>query len=212
MASREEILDAMLSHVPFDGWTSTSRRRAAGDIGLDEGALRLEFPGGLREMVGAFLKRIDAEMLTALEKIDPVEMKIRDRIRTAVLTRLDINDRYREAVHRTAAWLALPGHGQIGARALWRAADIMWRWAGDTSTDYNWYTKRAILSAVYGSTLMVWLNDSSDDYGETCDFLDRRIAGVMRFEKFKAQSRDLGERLPDIWGLLGRLRYPDRAA
>jgi ubiquinone biosynthesis protein COQ9 len=116
----------------------------------------------------------------------------------------------REAVRRALAILAMPQNVPLALRIGWRTADLMWRIAGDTSTDFNHYTKRMILGGVYGSTLLAWLDDESDGWSETAGFLDRRIDDVMRFEKFKAEWRGSSEQRLSLSRFLGRLRYPPR--
>jgi ubiquinone biosynthesis protein COQ9 len=116
----------------------------------------------------------------------------------------------REAVRRALAILAMPQNVPLALRIGWRTADVMWRIAGDTSTDFNHYTKRMTLGAVYGSTLLVWLDDQSEGLSETAAFLDRRIDDVMTFEKWKAQWRGSSERRLSVSRFLGRLRYPPR--
>jgi ubiquinone biosynthesis protein COQ9 len=135
-------------------------------------------------------------------------MKIRERIRALVWERLRIQEPAKEAIRRALAILAMPQNLPPPPRLSWRSADVMWRMAGDTATDYNHYTKRAILSAVYGSTLLAWLQDDSEGSADTAAFLDRRIDEVMRFEKWKA-GLGKAER-PSLTRFLGRLRYPPR--
>jgi ubiquinone biosynthesis protein COQ9 len=120
---------------------------------------------------------------------------------------LELNEVYREAVHRTVTWLAVPLNVPHGAKLLWRTADVMWCMAGDTATDYNHYTKRGILSGVYSATLLYWLNDVSEGYEKTWAFLDRRIENVMQFEKVKAKAIKATKDLPDIAAMLGKWRY-----
>ncbi|MEE8370596.1 MAG: COQ9 family protein, partial [Sphingomonadales bacterium] len=160
-----------------------------------------------RDIVDHFLTRSDGEMLEALEDVDPETLKIRERIRSAVKARIELHGGRKDAVGRTLAYLALPMNAALSARALWRTSDVIWRWAGDRATDYNHYTKRAILSAVYSSTLLYWLNDDSEDAEKTWGFLDRRIENVMQFEKLKAKVLCKTEKMPDIARRLGRLRY-----
>ena len=206
---RDAILDAALAHVPFDGWGKKVMRKGAADAGVAEAFARLAFPAGTSDMVDYYLRRLDERMTAELARKRLDKMRIRDRITTAVQVRLALNDEHREAVRRTITWAAMPGHAELGARALWRTADAMWRAAGDTATDYNHYTKRAILSGVYSSTLLVWLQDESEDYAETSAFLERRIENVMQIEKVKAKLRDKTGDLPNIARILGKLRYPE---
>ncbi len=210
---RDAIIDAMLAHVPFDGWTDAAIRKAGADLGLTSGYISLAFPGGPADMVDFYLQHIDEEMLKKLKRRKLNNMGITRRIRTAIEVRIKINTTHKEAVLRTVTFLALPLNAGLSARSLWRTADAMWRAAGDTATDYNHYTKRMILSGVYASTLLVWLQDDTDDASETFDFLDRRLANVGQFEKFKAEARaevkKVREKLPDVWRFLGKLRYPE---
>jgi len=205
---REPLLEAVLGHVAFDGWTDKALRMAAEELGITPEMAELSFPRGAIEVLEAHLEATDARLAGALEALDLESMKIRDRITVAIKTRLEQNADHKEAVKRGLAILMLPQHMALGSKALWRTADVMWRAAGDTSTDHNWYTKRATLSAVYSAVLIFWLNDDSEDLAETWAFLDRRIENVMSIEKTKFQIRKAVENAPSLSRFLGRLRYP----
>ena len=159
-------------------------------------------------MIDAYIDAVDRELETRWPAEDLAALKIRERIRTLVWARIEIMADAREAVRRALAILAMPQNLPLALRIGWRTADRMWRLAGDTSTDFNHYTKRMTLSAVYGSTLLVWLDDDSEGWVETAAFLDRRIDDVMSFEKWKGQWRTR-ERF-NLSRFLGRLRYPPR--
>jgi ubiquinone biosynthesis protein COQ9 len=135
-------------------------------------------------------------------------LKIRQRIRTLVATRIQLMEGDREALRRALAILALPQNVALSARLAWRAADLMWRLAGDRAVDFNHYTKRLTLAGVYSSTTLVWLDDESEGHADTLSFLDRRIENVMQFEKLKAQFSPKGGRHFSVARFLGRLRYP----
>jgi ubiquinone biosynthesis protein COQ9 len=157
-------------------------------------------------MIDAWFDSVDRAMVAAFPPERIAAMKVRARIRELILFRLEAIRPHREALRRALAILALPGNFAAAARLAWRAADRIWRLAGDTATDFNHYSKRAILVGVYGSTSLVFLDDSSEDLLATRAFLDRRIEDVMRFEKFKASWR--GTQRPSLSRFLGRLRYP----
>lgn len=203
---RPHLVRAMLPHVAFDGWTWGAVDAAADELGLPRPRARLAFASPI-DMADAFTAFADEEMTAALEAEGVATMKVRQRITRAVEVRLEQAMPHREAVRRALAQLALDP--PRAARTLWRTADAMWRAAGDTATDFNHYSKRAILSGVYSSTLLVWLSDESEDMAATRAFLKRRIDGVMRFEKVKAQAKGMTDRLPDPLKFLGRLRYPN---
>lgn len=186
--TKARLLEAALSHVPFDGWSERSLRAAAADAGVDLALARALYPRGGVDLALAYHARGDAEMAARLGAMDLTSMRFRDRIATAVRTRLELADR--ELVRRGSTLFSLPQHAPDGARALWSTADRIWTVLGDSSQDLNWYTKRATLSAVYGATVLYWLGDDSPGHQATWDFLDRRIEGVMEFEKLKAKFRE----------------------
>jgi ubiquinone biosynthesis protein COQ9 len=182
--TKDRILDAALAHVPFDGWSEATLRAAIADSGVAAGLGRALFPRGGVDLALAYHARGDREMVARLEGMDLSTLRFRDRVATAVRTRLELSDR--ELVRRGTTLFSLPQNAANGAKAIWGTVDKIWSALADSSADLNWYTKRASLSAVYGSTVLYWLGDDSLDHQATWDFLDRRIEGVMQFEKFKA--------------------------
>src|SRR5437868_11550040 len=161
-------------------------------------------------MIDCYLEEVDRALEASFSGEQLAGMKIREKIRALVWRRLEIMGPAREAIRRALAILAMPQNVPLALRIGWRTADLMWRIAGDTSTDFNHYTKRVTLGAVYGSTLLVWLDDQSKGWGDTAAFLDRRIDDVMRFEKFKAEWRGSSDQRLSLCRFLGRLRYPPR--
>lgn len=197
----------MLPHVPFDGWTATAAAAAEADLGLVAGTARLAFPGGAADMVDGWIASLDADMAAALNT-DPFRaLKVREKITTAIRTRLELAAPHKEALRRAAAILATPTSLPRATRIGWRTADALWRAAGDTSTDFSHYSKRALAGAVYSATLLYFLNDDSEDHADTWAFLDRRIANVMRIETAKARLKPAGHHFSPA-RFLGRLRYP----
>lgn len=183
----DRLLDAALTHVPFDGWCDGVLTAAAEDAGLDIALARAIYPRGGLDLALAYHRRGDAQMLAAMGAADLAAMRYRDRVIFAIRARLEAADR--ESVRRAATLMALPQNAPEAARAMWNTADAIWNALGDTSEDGNWYSKRAILSAVYSSTVLYWLGDDSAENADTWAFLDRRIENVMQFEKTKAQVK-----------------------
>ena len=185
---KDRLLDAALMHVPFDGWSDATLRAAAADIGVPISEARTACPRGAIDLAVAFHLRGDEAMRARLDATDLAAMRFRDRVAAAVRFRLEAIDD-REAVRRGATLFSLPQNAATGARLVWGTADAIWTALGDTSDDVNWYTKRATLSGVYSATVLYWLGDDSPGHQATWDFLDRRIADVMRIEEAKAQMR-----------------------
>lgn len=204
---RDTILDAALKIAPFEGWTDLTVKRATRAAGLPDGAAPLYFEKGLGDLLDHWAARLDAQTGTAIAELPLAEMKIRERVTAGVLARLQAIGRDEEAARRASSRLILPDLAATGVAQIWRAADTIWTAIGDTSTDANYYSKRAILSGVIGATLPVWLSDSSPDKADARAFLDARIANVMQFEKVKWRVKSATEGLPNPAEILGQLRY-----
>jgi ubiquinone biosynthesis protein COQ9 len=205
---RARLALAVGENAVFDGWTGAAVDAAADSLGIDRDQARLAMPKTAAGLIETYIHGVDAALEAGLPPKKLAKLKIRDKIRTLVWKRLEIMGPAREAVRRALSILAAPPNVPLGLRTGWHTADLMWRMAGDTSTDYNHYTKRMTLGAVYGSTLLVWLDDQSEGWSETAAFLDRRIDNVMQFEKWKAGWR--GQERFSVSRFLGRLRYPAR--
>jgi ubiquinone biosynthesis protein COQ9 len=205
---RAALAPAIARNAAFDGWSDAAVEAAAQSRGVDPDVARLAFPGGAVEMIAAWFEEVDRAMIAAVPDDRLAAMKVRERIAVQVEARLDALAPHREALRRALAVLARPRHALGAAKLGWHAADLMWRRAGDTATDYNHYTKRAILSGVYAATITVFLDDESEGLADTRAFLSRRIDGILNFEKTKAQLIKQREHLPSLSRFVGRLRYP----
>lgn len=203
---KDKILMATLSHVPFDGWTQKALRRGATDAGHSSAEARRVFPGGLTALVAHLSAYADRLMMEAIEQQALEEMRVRDRITYAVRCRLEVMQPHLEAMRRVAAFLTMPAHVPLATRLTYQTVNAMWYAAGDTASDFNFYTKRALLSGVYTSTLLYWLNDASDDRADTWAFLDRRIGDVMKIPRYISRAKDTMARLPTPWSLVRALR------
>ena len=206
---RRQLALAIGENAVFDGWTRQAVDSAAGQLGVDPVQARLAMPKAQTGMIDVYIQEVDRGLEAWFTPKRLSGMKIREKIRSLVWKRLEIMSPAREAVRRGVAILAMPQNLPLGLRIGWRTADLMWRIAGDSSTDFNHYTKRMMLGGVYASTLLAWLDDDSDGWSETAGFLDRRIEDVMQIEKWKAQWRGSDQHL-SVSRFLGRLRYPPR--
>lgn len=200
--ARERILKTTLGHVPFDGWSAKALEAGIRESGVTGPAARLAFQGGLSELAEYYSRFADERMLAALDAKTIGAMKMRARVAHVVRLRLDQAAAEREAVRRLMSWLTLPGNQGLGAKCLYRTVDAMWHGVGDTSTDFNFYTKRAMLAAVLAATVLYWLDDDSEGFTATWDFLDRRIDEVMEIEKAKARFGEFLKNLPDPFRIL----------
>jgi ubiquinone biosynthesis protein COQ9 len=207
---RRRLALAVGENAVFDGWTKKAVDAAAGQLGIDPVQARLAMPKNQSGMIDLYVQEVDRALEAYFTPKRLAKLKVREKIRALVWRRLEIMGPAREAIRRALAILAMPQNIPLALGMSWRTTDLMWRIAGDTSTDFNHYTKRITLGAVYGSTLLVWLDDQSEGWQETSAFLDRRIDDAMRIEKFKAEWRGSSDRRLSPSRFLGRLRYPPR--
>lgn len=239
-ALRRRLLAGMLRHAPFDGWSEKALRAAAQDEGVTPEMAIIAFQGGPAEIAEFFNREADRQMVEAMAvalsvtpvsqivgTVAPVQagrtdnsataaanaggLRIREKVALAVRTRLVQYAAHREALRALASFLAMPANTGLAARCMWRTVDAMWHAIGDTSTDFNYYSKRTLLAGVYGSTVLVWLDDNSEDFADSFAFLDRRIDNVMAIERGKARVQrvlyDLFSRTTAVTGPSAR-DYP----
>ena len=180
---RDAAIARVLELVPVHGWQIAGLRAADAELA----DLDLLFPGGAAELIEAAVDLADRQMEADAAAADFSEMGLSKRVRAIILRRLERQRPHREAIRRALAILALPGKARIAARITARTVDSIWFAAGDDSSDFSWYTKRASLMAVYSATLLYWLRDYSGDDSATTEFLDRRLAGLGRFFKLRGK-------------------------
>ena len=196
--------------APFDGWGREGIAAAALVLGVPADRAALAFPGGAIDVIDRWFASVDAAMLAACPAEELAALRVHQRIRALLLARFAVLAPHREALRRALAVLAQPQHAPRAARLGWRAADRMWRAAGDAAVDLNHYSKRAILAAIYGATALIFLDDKDPELADTRAFLDRRLGDVARFERWKAGRRAAPDRHFSLTRFLGRLRYPAR--
>lgn len=194
------VLESALPDIGREGFTEAVLERAARKLGLKASELHSAFPNGAASLVEAFSQRADQRMSARMRNVK--QKGTRARVTAAVKARIEALGEHKEATRRAMAFLALPPHAPLAAKLLYRSVDAMWRAAGDRSTDFSFYTKRATLAGVYGATLLYWLGDRSEDNEKTWAFLDNRMTDVMNIGKFKKNALEAMEKLPDPFGLV----------
>lgn len=202
LTRRDKIVSHILSHAAFDGWSMEAVQHAAIDAGYKPDVAVRAFPEGMPQVVDHFADWSDRRMLARLDELDLGSLKIRERIHTCVKTRIELNAAHKEAIRRLISYLALPANAPMAARIAWRSCSAMWYAAGDTSADWNHYTKRGLLVSVYSSTLLCWLSDPGTDDGdfpETWGFLERRIEDVLKTFGFPKKLKASLENLPNLF-------------
>jgi ubiquinone biosynthesis protein COQ9 len=203
---RARLIEAMLPDVAFEGWSHAALRAASRQLGMPSAEAEALFPRGAPNLVAAFSRWADRRMLDQFEAAPAEETGTAARIKRALGLRLEVVAPWREAVRRALSVLALPPHAALGARLVYETVDGIWYAAGDSATDFSFYTKRATLAGIYAAALMYWLEDRSEDFAETRGFIDRRLTDVARFSAARARLETAFERLPNPFRLLRPVR------
>jgi len=198
----DRLVIASLAHVPFEGWSPRALQEAAKDEGLDPTICERLFPGGPVEAIDHFADLADRRLIEAAEQADLEGLRRSERIRWLIRQRIEAWADQRETVRRAVTFLTLPSHGRVAARSGWRTADAIWHAAGDGATDFSYYTKRATLAAVYTATLLYWLQDESEGFGDSWAFLDRRLADALKFTRFRTKVQHQMGHMPNPLQLL----------
>ena len=208
---KEKFIKVVASQAIFRGWSNDSVKEACTDLDLDPRILESSFPRGVLDVAIAFHRIGDRDMINSLESENLSNLKMREKITFAIKCRLGVIGADKELIRLCMSFFALPHNFLDGSKLIWGTADKIWNFLGDESEDYNFYTKRAILSGVYSSVILFWLGDDSEGNTATWGFLDRRIQNVMQFENLKARIKKKSSNFESLKGpsrLISRIKKP----
>ena len=178
---RKTILNRALIDIENSGFNKKMLLNAAKNCKISEGKLGRLFPEGIFELKQYYFSEIDEQMLQKIKTQNYENIRVRDKIFNGVLIRLDLFKKNKTSIKYI--FVSESSNPIKSLKHLWRTSDLIWKSAGDSSTDYNHYTKRLLLSWVYITTLICWFNDKSRNINDTKLFLNRRIDEVLEFGK-----------------------------
>lgn len=187
---KQKLVDQAIKNVVFEGWTWKAISSSASFLDIEKDELKEMFPNGPSDLVREFVSSLDSQMLARINKLKLEGMPIRMRIYTAVKIRIELYENYREQIRGLLSYLSFPGNITFGTGLTFNTVSKIWYAVGDESTDFSYYTKRGLLTAIYSATLLYWLSDDSKESEETWFFLERRIEDVMKIPKIKAGFKD----------------------
>jgi ubiquinone biosynthesis protein COQ9 len=205
-SQQDALIEAMLPDVPFDGWSRAALRAAARRIGVPVAEALALFPNAPADFAACFSRWADRRMLDRLDTLALDQLRVPERVALAINTRIEIVEPWREAVRRALVVLALPQRAPLAFRLVYETVDGIWYAAGDSATDFSFYTKRATLAGIYGATLLYWLEDRSPGFADTRAFLDRRLADAARIGAARHRIEAAADRVPNPFRLLRPLR------
>ncbi|MFK7866791.1 MAG: COQ9 family protein [Alphaproteobacteria bacterium] len=189
-----DLLFAILPHIPFDGWTKKAIMAGAESLCANQSAELAAFPNLPDDLLIGVSKLINQQLSIHIERVttqaETSNMRFHEKIIEAIMRAYGQFKPFRPAMINAAGLMANPYHGKLVTGLLFEQADHIWREFGDKSLDFNYYSKRGLLSLVLSSSLLVYLYDESDDLSDTRAFLARRIDNVLSIPKIKQAARD----------------------
>ncbi len=201
-ADRERLIAAILPDIAFDGWTRRTLRSAARRIGMNPAEAAALFPRGAPDLIAAFSHWADRQMLERLAAAAPEPASLSRRVALALRLRFEVLLPWREGVRRGLSVLAMPHNAPLAMRLVYDTVDAVWRAAGDSATDFSFYTKRATLAGLHAAAMLYWLDDRSPDFAETQAFVERRLAGLHRLTGLRQRASAASASLPNPFRLL----------
>ncbi|HEY5210017.1 MAG TPA: COQ9 family protein [Stellaceae bacterium] len=204
--NRDALLLALLPDVPFDGWSRHAAINAGRRLGLDGAEVAALYPGGPRDLVAAFSRWADRQMLARLGHLDLTGLKTHERVAAAAMARIEALALHREAARRALGVLALPTNAPLAARLIYETVDAIWYAVGDQSVNFSFYTKRGILAGIHAVTMLYWLDDRSANFTETRGFLERRLAEIGAMPRWRQRLAARLDNLPRPSGLARAMR------
>ena len=178
-----DILEASLKHVKNHGWSETALKHGIAELELSDACISMFELGGV-EIALHYDKTLNEELEDMMaqqlddripeSKPPPTAHFLKDAIKTRLELQLPFYERWAEALALVLSPKVVPRATEQFAHLI----DDIWFYAGDKSTDINWYTRRASVAAVYGTTELFMLQDESLDFADTWAFLDRRLADL----------------------------------
>jgi len=194
---RKKVLNISKKFIVKNGWNENLFLKLSENSKYKIDELKVLFPNGYTALLEFYLNELNAEMILSSKKINLIRMKTHQRIKALIMLRLNNLQKEKDLFKKTYFILALPKHSKIAVMSLYKTVDEMWFLAGDISTDFNFYSKRAILASIYSATILYWINNNN--LKQTTKFLDNQLAKVSKIPEIKNKIKNLFDLGPKIF-------------
>lgn len=188
---REVFFQELIKLLELNIWSDDLIKRVESNCSFKTGYHKILFPLGNDEIITKFESWQDNIMMAELLKINKPE-KIREKISTALQTRI-IKIIPKKSLLHCMGFFARPEAFLSAQEASYKTCDIIWKYAGDKSTDFNHYTKRILLFGVYSSAKAYYLADNSKNYINTQNFIKNALDNIVNIASLKNKIN-----MPDI--------------
>tara|TARA_Y100000994_G_scaffold207401_1_gene179915 strand:- start:411 stop:1040 length:630 start_codon:yes stop_codon:yes gene_type:complete len=186
--NRNDILNLAKKNLIPNGWNKNLVNLIAKEKKFSKSQIISLFPEGYKSILEFYISSTDEDMINQCKKLDLIRMKTSDRVCQIIKKRFEINQKEKKIIKKTLLYLTLPQNSKLAANSLYKTVDNIWYIAGDNSTDFNFYTKRAILSVIYTSTIFYWIFRDKD-LDQTEKFLKNQLSKLSKVPKIKEKIK-----------------------
>ncbi|HLD76911.1 MAG TPA: COQ9 family protein [Rickettsiales bacterium] len=200
LENKRRILHRFLEVCAFEGVNDEVLEDAMQFCQIDVKFKNIIFECGVLDIIELYIDETNENLAKIIDETPNFEkLKIREKIKFALYNFFELQKEHQLALQRIRNFyfdLANFKNTKYGARPsafafknAGKIADFIWKKIGDQSTDFNFYTKRLILSGVIISVFSTFVKDKTPNLEETKAKIDKKIEKVMKIEKFKAKMR-----------------------
>ena len=186
ISKQDKLAKLFIQEVPKFGWSRETLLHCAKKQKLSTPNLALMFPSFEYDVLKHLIAQNNGLVEKNYNSFNNSRLKTRDKIKTIMELKFDSNAYLKDALPEMLKFLLRPGNIFMSIKMLHQNSDFIWKLAGDKSNDFNYYSKRGLLSMVYLATLIYWLNDKSNKGIGTKNFISKSVDGIVDgVSKFK---------------------------
>ena len=192
---KKNILKEAKKHIIKNGWNENLFNLIAKNRKFNINDIKSLFQEDYTSLLKFYLEELNNGFILKAKKLNLKNFRTHIKIRELILLRLNLYQKEKKIIKKTYFSLLLPKHFNISSYALYKTVNEIWFLAGDKSTDFNFYSKRAILSTIYSSVIFHWINN--DDINLTKLFLDKQLLRVSKIPIVKGKIKNFSSQLPN---------------
>ena len=196
LKKRLEILKFAKIFLSKKGLSKNTLESISKKYGLDANETELLFPEGNIDFIKFTLEQLNNELEEYCREIDLIRLPVHKRIKKVLLSKISLMNKNKVFYRSIFLNLLIPKKNFSLPSQLYNSVDQIWFIAGDSSTDFNFYTKRLILSVIYSRIMLFFFNNNNQE--ELENILDESLRRVSKIPEIKSKFKIFKEYFPKI--------------